>query len=221
MPKARTSIVFRYANGDTVKWSSETYAGAGFGSSALDEPIYVDPAKCPYGSPESLQAPRAKVVSLAQRKYDQAMNKQIADKWAALHGFYGIDPTESDSASKLALALANAHVPGFQITSEKRTRKKAGAGRYKVPLSEKKKLVSAIESFRDDIQEKVGSIRTVTIKEACEKFVKRHPEIFKGRSGAPISARSLETRYSQNKAEVDRFFGGPLAQLMGLKNHKN
>jgi hypothetical protein len=98
----------------------------------------------------------------------------LLNRWIALCAHYGVDHTHEHSGYDLAMALASAHVPGFQPAAAA-----AKGGRPKSNPVTAVKLVLHVMR----LEEKVGSIGR-----ACELLSERHPS-YKGMKPSTLRSR--------------------------------
>jgi len=58
------------------------------------------------------------------KNWHDEFQKEFFTNWIGIYKYFDIDPKEKDSALQLAMALAIKHVPGLQITYDRKTNKK-------------------------------------------------------------------------------------------------
>jgi hypothetical protein len=202
----KRKIVYRYPDGRVYRWSPENYEDAG----VLNVPMYHDPEILAEGE----RAHAAGTPSVRVTRLGEKIEKEWRERWRALRHYYEIpgEADELDAMRDLAVKLARAHVPGFQITTDKierspnARRRRRGAPK-KRSVTYCYEVVETVEAIR---AEKTGR----SINEACKLALKRHPETFGAKARAAKTYKSVATLYHQCRKEILRVENSPLTRLM-------
>lgn len=121
------------------------------------------------------------------RKRDiEAYNRQYKERILALFEYYQIDPSNDNAWAELAMDLAQAHVPGFQVIDGSAPHV---GRRARWRIVESAKLLTDVQALMD---------KGLTASAACNILVKR-PEYRKEGQDEKKAHKTLYRRYQEAK----------------------